>query len=103
MRSRLLLFGSALMLAGLVFTAEDGVSTVLQADGSVLARSRYVAIHTKDGGKWLTAMVREHAPKGERRHREELRPLAWLIGNWIDENRDSIVTFACAPVDDGNF
>ncbi len=82
---------------------EDGVSTILQADGSVRARSRYVAVHTKDGGKWLTAMVREHAPKGERRHREELRPLEWLIGNWIDEDQDSIVTFACAPVDDGNF
>jgi uncharacterized protein (TIGR02246 family) len=82
---------------------EDGFSTIFQPDGSLLFRSRHVAVHTKDGGKWLVAMVREERPKGERRHRQELRQLEWLIGDWIDEDQDSIVSFACAAVDDGNF
>jgi len=82
---------------------EDGVSTIFRADGSLLTRSRYVAIHAKSDGKWLAAVVREHTPKGERRHREQLSQLDWLVGEWVDEADDSVVTFNCRPVDNGNF
>jgi len=82
---------------------EDGTTTIRRRDGSVRAHSRYVAVHRKSDGKWLVAMVREHAPKGERRHREQLSQLDWLAGEWLDEADESIVTFTCRPVDDGNF
>jgi uncharacterized protein (TIGR02246 family) len=82
---------------------EDGTSTIISGDGMPRGRSRYVAVHMKTGGKWLVAMVREHARKGERRHREELQQLDWLTGQWVDEADESIVVFNCARVDDGNY
>jgi len=83
---------------------EDGITTIRRPDGSVRAHNRYLAVHTKSsGGKWLVASVREHAPGGERRHREQLQQLDWLVGEWLDEADESIVTFTCRPVDDGNF
>jgi uncharacterized protein (TIGR02246 family) len=82
---------------------EDGTTRIVRDDGTPLARSRYVAVHVKADGKWLVATVREHAPKGERPHREQLEQLAWLVGEWMDESDESIVTFVCRPVDDGNF
>ncbi|HLJ11615.1 MAG TPA: SgcJ/EcaC family oxidoreductase [Planctomycetaceae bacterium] len=82
---------------------EDGTSTVTSPDGDLRSHSRYVAVHTKTDGKWLVGAVREHAPKGERRHREELRQLEWLTGDWVDEAEDSIISFSCRAVDDGNF
>ena len=82
---------------------EDGTSTIIGSNGAPRGRSRYVAVHLKTGGNWLVAMVREHAPNGERRHREELQKLDWLTGQWVDEADESIVMFTCGPVDDGNF
>jgi len=82
---------------------EDGTTVVTSKDGAPLAHSRYLAVHAGSNGKWQVATVREHAPKGERRHREELEQLAWLVGDWIDESDESIVNFTCRPVDDGNF
>jgi uncharacterized protein (TIGR02246 family) len=82
---------------------EDGTSAIVNCDGEQRGRSRYLAVHLKTGGKWLVAMVREQPPQGERRHRQELEQLEWLLGEWVDEADDSIVTFTCRPIDDGNF
>ncbi|MGE5191322.1 MAG: SgcJ/EcaC family oxidoreductase [Deltaproteobacteria bacterium] len=82
---------------------EEGTTTINRRDGSLCARNRYFAVHAKTDGKWLVAAVREQAPKGERRHRQQLEQLGWLVGDWLDESDASIVTFMCRPVDDGNF
>ncbi len=82
---------------------EDGTSTIISREGEPRGRSRYVAVHLKTGGQWLVAMVREETLRGERRHREELRQLEWLTGEWIDEADESIVMFTCRAVDDGHF
>jgi uncharacterized protein (TIGR02246 family) len=82
---------------------EDGSTTIVRRDGTVRAHNRYVAMHTKRGSKWQVAMVREHAPKGEHRHREQVQQLEWLVGEWVDEADESIVTFTCRPVDGGTF
>jgi len=82
---------------------EDGTTTIRRRDGPVRAHSRYVAVHMQSGGKWLVATVRENAPRGERRHREQLQQLDWLVGEWLDESDESIVAFTCRPIDDGNF
>jgi hypothetical protein len=66
--------------------------------------SRYTTVHVKTGGKWLAASVREHAPKDRRQHRAQLQELAWLQGDWVDdEDEDSVVLFSCEAVDGGNF
>ena len=81
---------------------EDGTSTA-QCPSKAPQRSRYTAVHVKVNGEWLTASARDHAIRGERVHAERVKQLEWLIGDWIDEDNDSIVVFSCQPADDGNF
>lgn len=82
---------------------EDGTTTLSRPEGTATNYSHYTTTHVKTAGKWLAASVREHAPKDRREHRAQLQQLAWLLGDWIDEDDDSIVEFSCQAVDNGNF
>lgn len=73
------------------------------ADHSHSIDSRYTTVFVKTEGKWLAASIRDHAPKDRRVHRAQLEQLDWLVGDWVDEGEDSIVTFSCQVVDNGNF
>ncbi len=82
---------------------EDGTTTLEDPEGATLNNSHYTAIHVKTMGKWLAASVREHAPKDRREHRVQLLQLEWMLGDWVDEDDDSIVEYSCQKVDNGNF
>lgn len=82
---------------------EDGRLTVLSGEGHEPVSTTYSAVHVKQEGKWLVASVRERAPKDRRQHRSQLEQLAWLQGDWMDEDRDSTVYFSCGAIDNGNF
>lgn len=82
---------------------EDGSTSFTSSTVTEPIESRYSAVHVKANGKWLAASVREHAPKGRRQHRSQLKQLAWLQGNWVDEGDDSVVIFSCDAVDGGHF
>jgi len=82
---------------------EDGTTTVTRPAGGPSDYSRYTAVHVKTNGKWLTASSREHAPKSGRQHSAQLQQLEWMLGEWVDEDDDSIVEFSCQAVDNGNF
>ncbi len=81
---------------------EDG-SSVVNRPSRAPERARYTAVHVKVEGKWLVASARDYAVKGRRMHAAQVKQLEWLVGDWIDEDNDSIVAFSCQPVDDGNF
>ncbi|MFN0197684.1 MAG: YybH family protein [Planctomycetaceae bacterium] len=82
---------------------EDGSTIITRSNDSEPIESRYTAVHVKSDGKWLAASVRDHAPKDRRQHRAQLDQLSWLQGDWVDEGDDSLVTFSCQKVDNGNF
>jgi len=82
---------------------EDGTTTLTHPEGAASDYSHYTTVHVKTAGKWLAASVREHAPKDRREHRAQLQQLEWLLGDWVDEDDDSIVEFDCQAVDNGNF
>lgn len=82
---------------------EDGTTTLTQPEGPATDYSHYTTVHVKTAGKWLAASVREHAPKDRREHRAQLQQLEWLLGDWVDEDDDSIVEYSCQAVDNGNF
>jgi uncharacterized protein (TIGR02246 family) len=82
---------------------EDGTTTLTSREGAATDYSHYTTVHVKTAGKWLAASVREHAPKDRREHRAQLQQLEWLLGDWVDEDDDSIVEFTCQAVDNGNF
>jgi uncharacterized protein (TIGR02246 family) len=82
---------------------EDGSTTCTLALGQSAHHSPYVAIHTKLDGKWLLASVREDASRKPLSHAGQLRQLEWLVGDWIDQDDDSVVHFNCQLTEDGSF
>ncbi len=75
---------------------QDGSAIVTQANGESDS-SPFTAIWTKKDGKWLLNLVREHpvqvaADKDEPNPR--LKELSWLIGDWVNEDKDSKITFS---------
>ena len=82
---------------------EDGATTCYPTTVGASHHSRYTAIHTKIDGKWLVASVREHGAHGQRVRAAQLRQLDWLVGDWIDQDDDSVVHFQCNYSGDGNF
>lgn len=82
---------------------EEGTAAMIRTDQSMPVETHYTSVHVKTDGQWRTASIRDHKPRGRSEHREQLQQLAWLIGDWVDEEEDMCVMFSCEPVDGGNF
>jgi uncharacterized protein (TIGR02246 family) len=82
---------------------EDGTAVVNSAKGEVASRSHYTAVLQKNDGQWLLASVRDLPPEGRRQHAEQLKSLDWMLGEWIDEAHESVISFSCRPSDNGTF
>jgi uncharacterized protein (TIGR02246 family) len=81
---------------------ETGMTQHTPSGGSTSTTSRYSAIHVKQGGNWLLASVHEVLDK-EISHHERLRELEWLVGDWVEESNDAVVTTSFAWADNENF
>ncbi len=81
---------------------EEGRSTITPAGGEPPVCRRYTVLYVREGDRWLQDSVRE-APELRLRPHDHLKPLEWLIGDWIDEGEDSVVRVNCRWSDDENF
>jgi uncharacterized protein (TIGR02246 family) len=89
---------------------EDGRTKVLPARSRAKViteiaspqSGRYTVLYVREAGRWLQASVREHPDKEVTPH-ERLEPLAWMVGDWVDEGSDSVVLTAARWSEDGNF
>ncbi len=81
---------------------ETGSTQHTPSGGETPTSRRYAAIHVKQGGNWLLASVRELLDK-ELSHHERLKELEWLIGDWVEESADAVVTTSIAWADGENF
>src|SRR5262245_58295051 len=97
---------------------EDGVAVASPAPGSgdntgeqggaaEERRSAYTATHVRRGGNWLTAEVHDRAdgPADDGRDDGDLAldELAWLAGEWVDEDDAGVVQTSCRPSDDRKY
>ena len=81
---------------------EDGTTTVTISPSEPPERSRYTVVYIKQDGKWRMASARDItsiAPSNV----ERLQQLAWLIGEWVDESPDTVVSSTYRWSEDGNF
>jgi uncharacterized protein (TIGR02246 family) len=93
----------SIRMIGSALAIETGQAKVTPSPGSEPNVSRYTAVHIKSrDGKWLLAFVRE-TEESEITNAERLKPLEWLIGDWIDESPDSVVITSCKWSDNKNF
>lgn len=82
---------------------EDGWTTFAAEPGAPEAKRRYSIVNVKKDGKWLISSVKDYAPEKAVSPHEHLQKLAWLIGEWIDEQDESLVETSCRWSEDGNF
>jgi uncharacterized protein (TIGR02246 family) len=81
---------------------EEGSTKETEAPGEPPEYDRYTVVHVKRDGKWQMAMARdEQGPSPT--IQEQLRPLAWLVGDWVDDGGSSVVRSSCRWSKDGNF
>lgn len=64
--------------------------------------SRYVAIHVREDGVWRIDMLKNFAQAGLSRD-QQLQRVAWLVGEWVSEDDESVVQTECDWSEDGNY
>jgi uncharacterized protein (TIGR02246 family) len=70
---------------------EIGTATVKKEDQSVI-KMAYKAHYEKVNGDWLISEVREVEDMDAPSHYDHLKELEWLVGSWVDQDEDTIVT-----------
>jgi uncharacterized protein (TIGR02246 family) len=81
---------------------EDGFTTVTHQPNEPAEKSKYIAVHVKQDGKWLMASARD-LPDELGASDEQLKQLSWLIGEWVDESPDAVVTTKYRWADNNSF
>lgn len=76
---------------------ESGTVTLTAADGSA-SSGKYEAVWTKGGAKWLLARVRDLTEASDDETPlavSQLKPLAWLVGEWEAKDGKGDVSLSC--------
>jgi uncharacterized protein (TIGR02246 family) len=81
---------------------EEGSATIALGGDEAPETTRYSVIYSKQDGRWLQARIRDE-PESQAPLHERLKDLEWMLGEWINEDDDSIVLTSCKWSDDGNF
>lgn len=82
---------------------EEGFVISSEAPGVPHNRSRYVALHTKESdGKWRINTLKDF-PREPLGRQDQLSQLSWMIGEWVNEDTESVVHTTCDWSPDGNY
>lgn len=101
--AKMTLDASSIRLLGPGLAVEDGTRKVVTRDGAGKAATRFTLIYAKLDGAWLVASAREFAADESPTPHERLQSLAWLAGDWVDEDAASVVAMKCRWSEDKNF
>ena len=91
---------TSIRIDGAESAVEHGTSRVTVGE-KVLSETQYAARYERQDGKWLLKSVREadKAPS----HHQQLKELAWLIGEWVDQDDKYAVKTSCRWTKNKNF
>lgn len=64
-------------------------TAILNKDGKEVDRTAYKAFYIKKDGNWLLKEVREEEAGEAPLQSERLKELEWLVGEWVDEDKDA--------------
>jgi uncharacterized protein (TIGR02246 family) len=81
---------------------EEGTATVSGGEGEQPETSRYSVIYVKQNGRWLQARIHDQTPPELTAH-DHLKDLEWMIGEWLNESDDELVSTTCSWADNGSF
>jgi len=81
---------------------EEGVATVASTRHGI-ERAHYVVVHVRQEGKWYRSSVRETTSATPQASNSQLHELAWLLGNWREENDLGSVEIDCTWIHEKRF
>ncbi len=70
--------------------AEEGKARLV-VDGQLIGEERYEALHVATDSGWKLASLREFPADEVVTENSPLKPLEWLVGDWVDESPDARV------------
>ena len=82
---------------------EEGTRTITTKEGATKSKFRYIAVRAKTDNGWPIASFRDFAEDPVPTPNDYLQPLAWLVGEWINEGADGKVAISYRWSDDKNF
>lgn len=92
----------ALRFLGPDTAIEVGRTTITPRGDEAPEVTRFTAVYTREGGRWLQSAVRDEVARGLA-PRDHLKALEWLVGDWVNESQDAVVTTSCKWAVGGNF
>jgi uncharacterized protein (TIGR02246 family) len=101
-KTQMEVFVDSIRFIGSDLAIEVGSTKETPAPGETPEYDRYTVLHVKREGKWLMAAARDTEGEPPTSH-ERLMPLAWLIGEWLDDGGSTVVRTSCHWSDDENF
>lgn len=81
---------------------EKGSRTVTTSQDNK-ATNRYTMVYVKRDGKWQIAVAQESPDDPTPTPHDRLEPLAWLVGEWVDEDAEAAISITCSWDPSGNF
>jgi uncharacterized protein (TIGR02246 family) len=82
---------------------QEGVQIIVTKDGKEKSVNHFTAMLVHQEGGWAYATCQQQADEQEPTPHERLEPLAWLVGDWVDEGSDDVVTISCKWSEEKNF
>jgi uncharacterized protein (TIGR02246 family) len=101
-KSRIEVNVESVRFIGTNLAVETGVTKVMRQPGESPEINRYTVVHVKTRGGWLMALARD-TEGTQPSNFERLKPLEWLLGEWIDESHESVVLISSKWSDNKNF
>jgi uncharacterized protein (TIGR02246 family) len=101
-KKRIELSVASIKFIGADLAMEVGTTKETLAPNEPPESDRYTVLHVKRDGQWQMALARDEEGPPPLAH-EQLKPLAWLVGDWIDDGGSTVVASSCRWSEDGNF
>jgi len=85
-------------------TALEEGRTIITPVGAAAApeTTHFTVVYIKKDGNWLQSVVRDGYDHELTPH-DRLKEIDWLVGEWINESQDAVVSTSCKWSADGNF
>jgi uncharacterized protein (TIGR02246 family) len=93
---------SSLRFVAPTVAIEDGEYDCGVAGNGGAMTGRFTAVWVKQGERWLLDSLRESVSAAPLLD-EQLRPLAWMLGEWVAEADDAVMLLSARASEHGNF